>query len=101
MSRQDTGWCRRYVDMWILGSLHPSNINLLQRLKSADDRQFGTNMDVCGTVSDFDFEADDWNKTHIVGIRSDMWASDEHELSKSLNRMQRERRELLKRDVKR
>ncbi len=101
MGKRNTNWCRRYVDMWILGSLHPSNINLLQRLKSADDRQFGTNMDVCGTASEFDIETEDWSKTHIVGIRSDMWTPDEKELGKSLNRLQRERRELLRRDVKR
>jgi hypothetical protein len=101
MAKRNSECCRRYVDMWILGSLHPSNINLLQRLKSADDRQFGTNMDVCGTVSDFDSTGEDWNKTHLVGIRSDIWSPDEHELNKSLNSLQRERRELLRRDVKR
>lgn len=101
MARRNAGWCRRYVDMWILGSLHPTNINLLQRLKSADDRQFGTNMDVCGTVSNFDIASKIWNKTHLVGIRSDIWSPDEHELNKSLNRLQRDRRELLRRDVKR
>ncbi len=101
MGRRNVEWCRRYVDMWILGSLHPTNISLLQRLKSADDRQFGTNMDVCGTVADFDPESSNWSKTHLVGIRSDVWSPDEHELQKSLNRMQRDRRELLQQGVKR
>ena len=67
----------RYVDMWAFIKMHPTNIDLLQRLKSADDRQFGTNMDVCGSVSSKDPNTSDWDKTHIVGIRSDAWNSDD------------------------
>jgi hypothetical protein len=64
--------------MWAFKSLSPSNIDLLQRLKSGDDRQFGTNMDVCGTISEQDLKTSDWDRTHIVGIRSDVWNSDKH-----------------------
>ena len=71
------GACR-YVDMWAFINLHPTNIDLVQRLKSSDDRQFGANMDVCGSVSSQDPETSDWDKTHIVGIRSDVWESAEH-----------------------
>ncbi|MBN2580302.1 MAG: hypothetical protein JXB10_15035 [Pirellulales bacterium] len=67
----------RYVDMWAFPKMHPTNIDLLQRLKSADDRQFGTNMDVCGVVSDRDPATGDWEKNHLVGIRSDVWNSPE------------------------
>jgi hypothetical protein len=68
----------RYVDMWAFINLHPTNIDLVQRLKSSDDRQFGANMDVCGSVSCQDVQTSDWDKTHIVGIRSDVWESAEH-----------------------
>jgi hypothetical protein len=68
----------RYVDMWAFINMHPTNIDLLQRLKSADDRQFGANMDVCGSISEQDCQTSDWEKTHIVGIRSDVWKSAEH-----------------------
>ncbi|MBN1911991.1 MAG: hypothetical protein JW818_19875 [Pirellulales bacterium] len=69
---------RRYIDMWAFLKMHPTNIDLLQRLKSADDRQFGTNMDVCGTVSTKDGKTRGWDKTHLVGIRADAWAADAH-----------------------
>lgn len=64
----------RYVDTWAFKGMHPTNVDLLQRLKSADDRQFGANMDVCGTVSEQ--RTDAWEETHMVGIRSDIWDSD-------------------------
>lgn len=67
----------RYVDMWSFLHMHPTNFDLLQRLKSADDRQFGANMDVCGTISKRNLRSD-WEKTHLVGIRSDVWKSAEH-----------------------
>ncbi|HLA86005.1 MAG TPA: hypothetical protein VJL29_14530, partial [Thermoguttaceae bacterium] len=66
----------RYVDMWAFLRMHPTNVDLLQRLKSADDLQFGANMDVCGTVSSKDPKGGGWDKTHMVGIRSDAWNSD-------------------------
>ncbi len=72
-SRTDGPVASRYVDMWAFISMHPTNVDLLQRLKSADDRQFGTNMDVCGSVSQQHAKRSGWGKTHIVGIRSDVW----------------------------
>ena len=80
------GWSRKtgadgatlYVDMWALRSVHPTNIELLQRLKSGDDRQFGANMDVCGTVSRQDSKTGSWSRSHIVGLRSDVWDSADH-----------------------
>ena len=71
-ARSDGPVASRYVDMWAFLSMHPSNIELLQRLKSADDRQFGTNMDVCGSISQQHAKTG-WDKTHLVGIRSDVW----------------------------
>jgi hypothetical protein len=97
----DTSYARRFVDMWMLPSMHPTNIELLQKLKTADDRQFGTNMDVVGTVSTEDPQARDWSKTHLVGIRSDLWSPDEKELEKSLRSLQKDRKEHLRRQIKR
>jgi hypothetical protein len=77
-SRADRPVATRYVDMWALISVHPTNIDLLQRLKAGDDRQFGKNMDVCGTISQKDSKTSGWDRTHIVGIRSDVWDSAEH-----------------------
>jgi len=75
-SRKDRAkMASRYVNMWAFLKMHPSNVDLLQRLKSADDRQFGTNMDVCGTVATKDDNSRAWDKTHLVGIRNDVWNS--------------------------
>ncbi len=82
----------RYVDMWAFLGMHPTNIEVLQRLKSADDRQFGTNMDVCGTVSDRNPKTGKWNETCLVGIRSDIWNPDKSELEKSLKKLHTRRR---------
>ncbi len=92
---------RRYVDMWACPSLHPTNIELMQKLKMADDRQFGTNMDVCGTVSEQDPASTAWEKTWLVGIRSDIWRPDENELKKSLYSLQQKRKSDLRREIKR
>ena len=86
----------RFVDMWLMPNMHPTNIELLQKLKSADDRQFGTNMDVVGSVSKEDSGSGDWQKTHVVGSRSDKWNPDQKELKRSLRSLQKVRREQLR-----
>jgi hypothetical protein len=83
---------RRYVDMWAFPGMHPTNIEILQRLKTADDRQFGTHMDVCGTVSQLDSETGTWDRIWMAGIRSDIWNPDRAELEKSLQKVQNQRR---------
>ena len=100
-SRSGGPVANRYVDMWACISMHPTNADLLGRLKSADDRQFGTNMDVCGSVSQQHSKTSDWEKTHIVGIRSDIWNPDKDELQKTLNSLKESRRDQLRREIKR
>jgi hypothetical protein len=78
--------------MWAFVSMHPANAEILQRLKSADDRQFGSNMDVCGSISQRKSDGEPWEETHIVGIRSDIWNPDRTELQKALNSLRRRRR---------
>ena len=91
---------RRYVDMWMLSSLHPTNIELLQRLKSSDDRQFGKHMDVVGTVSDADRTSGDWLKTHLLGLRGDIWNPDARDLERTLQTLRQDRREQLRRQIR-
>jgi hypothetical protein len=100
-SRSDESVANRYVNMWAFIRMHAANVDLLQRLKSADDRQFGTNMDVCGTISERDSKTSDWDKTHIVGIRSDVWNPDEDELKRTLNSLRETRRVQLRQGIKR
>lgn len=91
---------QRYIDMWAFLGMHPTNLEILQRLKSADDRQFGTNMDVCGTISERDTKTGKWEKTGLAGIRSDIWSPDKEELEKSLGVIHSRRREHHRRKVK-
>lgn len=84
---------QRYVDMWAFLGMHPTNLEILQQLKSADDRQFGTHMDVCGTVSERDPKTDSWDEAYMVGIRSDIWSPDEKELKKTVKAIRSQRRE--------
>jgi hypothetical protein len=86
--------------MWAFIGMHPTNIDILQRLKSADDRQFGSNMDVCGTISEQNGKTGSWDQTHIVGIRSDIWNPDRAELQKTLNSLHKRRREHHRRAIK-
>lgn len=93
--------CSRYVDMWALPGMHPSNVELLQQLTTADTNHFNKHMDVVGTVSEQDADSGDWEKTHIVGLRSDVWKIDTEELEEALEVLHRKRRRDLKKKVKR
>ena len=91
---------RRYVDMWAFLGMHPTNIEILQRLKSADDRQFGSQMDVCGNVSQLDAKTGKWEPICLAGIRSDIWNPDKSELEKTLRTLHNQRREYHRRAIK-
>lgn len=91
---------RRYVDMWALPGMHPSNVEFLQKLKTADTNHFTTHMDVVGTVSEQDSETDDWEKTHLIGVRTDVWKPDSDEMADALDSLQESRKRELKQDIK-
>ncbi len=91
---------QRYVNMWAFPGMHPTNIEVLQRLKSGDDRQFGANMDVCGAVSDRDPKTGKWDETCLVGIRSDIWNPDKSELERSLKKLHKRRQKNRRSKVK-
>jgi len=90
----------RYVDMWAFPGVHPTNIEFLQRLKMADDRQFTANMEVCGTVMEQDVKQGSWQTTHLVGLRADAWKPRPAMQQKKLEQMQQERLEVLRRQIK-
>ncbi len=91
----------RFVDMWAFLGMHPTNVDLVQRLRSADDRQFGANMDVCGDISQQDPQTGNWDENYIVGIRSDIWDPSEEKLQKALKSLKEDRCEELRREIKR
>ncbi len=91
---------RRYVDMWAMPGMHPSNVDFLQKLKTADTNHFTTHMDCVGTVSEQDPESKKWDRTHLVGIRTDVWKPDDEELDCALGAIQDKRREELKKSIK-
>lgn len=86
--------------MWAFMGLHPTNIELLQRLKKADDPRFGVNMDVAGTVAERNLSDNSWQQTHMVGIRSDIWNPDTEFQENILQRIQSERTEELQRTAR-
>lgn len=90
----------RYVDMWAIPSIHPSNFELFQELKSADTRHFTHNMDSVGTVSERN-ESGGWEETHLVGLRTDIWKPDEVTLSRKVQKMQKKRKAELRQEIKR
>lgn len=91
---------RRFVNMWAVPGIHPTNIELLQDLKSADSRQFGHNMDGVGTVSECDANGR-WEETHLIGLRSETWAPDEEAQERTLKGLREERRTEVRQDIKR
>lgn len=91
--------CCRYVDMWAMPSLHPSNIKLLQRLKGADSSHFTKGMEVIGTISELDGEQG-WVQTHLIGVRSDAWKPSPAEVRETLKAIKKQRRVWLKQGIK-
>ncbi|RFC48124.1 MAG: hypothetical protein DVB23_000685 [Verrucomicrobia bacterium] len=63
----------RFVDMWIAAGLNPTNIEILTKLKSAEDRQFSQNMAVTGKGFDEDRQEHKREESHLFGIRTDVW----------------------------
>lgn len=100
MSKKEPEGCRRYVDMWALPGMHPSNVEFLQKLKTADTNHFTTHMDVVGTVSEQNSESSAWEKTHLIGLRTDVWKADSEEMEDALELMQDHRKKELKKQIK-
>jgi len=98
--RQWIGQAHRYVDMWAFMGVHPSNLEILRRLKMADDRQFGANMDLCGTVSEKDDAKGSWNQSHVIGIRSDIWNPAPEKLARKCESLQERRRGDLRKRIR-
>jgi hypothetical protein len=90
----------KFVDMWSLPGVHPTNVEILQQLKTADTQHFTKNMDVVGTVSNNGSESGQWKKTHLIGVRTDIWQPDEGELIRGLVALKKQRRLELKRKIK-
>ncbi|MCG8650189.1 MAG: hypothetical protein MI861_10160, partial [Pirellulales bacterium] len=100
MGKKEPQSVRRYVDMWALPGIHPSNVELLQKLKTADTNHFTTHMDTVGTVSEQNAESGQWEKTHLIGVRTDIWKPDAEEMADALEVMQDRRKRELKQTIK-
>lgn len=90
----------RLVDMWAAPGLNPTNIDVLTKLKSAEDRQFSKNMSITGKIFDKDTEAKTNEETHIIGIRTDIWKPSKEDRERSLNAIKKKRKQELKEQVK-
>lgn len=101
MGRKSPLKVRRYVDMWALPGAHPTNIELLQQLKTADSQHFTRGMDVVGTVKEQDQETGRWSRSHLIGVRTDVWKPSKAERAKSLKVLKKKRHLDLKQQIKR
>ena len=88
----------RYVDMWAVPGVHPTNSDFLQSYKMADSQHFTRGMDVVGTVSEQN--DGDWKKKYLIGIRADIWKPDAKEVADTLNCLHEKRRRELKKEIK-
>jgi len=77
--------------MWVAPGIHPTNIDLLNKLKTAEDRQFTSNMRVTGKVIEEDREEREKGESHILGIRSDIWRPSKKERQRALAAVQKRR----------
>lgn len=101
MAKQRADAVQRYVDMWGMPGLHPTNIELLQDLKTADTQHFTKNMDVVGTVSEREAGSRKWEKTHMIGVRTDIWRPDGEQRERQLRALRKRREAVLRREIKR
>lgn len=99
MAEEKTRESRRFVDMWALPGAHPTNAELLQKLKTADSNRFNTHMDVVGTVKERDDEGK-WQKTHLIGLRTDTWKIDKEEMQDALKAVHKQRRTELRKNIR-
>ena len=79
----------RFVDMWIAPGLNPTNIEILTKLKSAEDRQFSQNMAVTGKGFDEDRQEHRREETQLFGIRTDVWRPSKEVRERTLAAMQK------------
>lgn len=94
-----------FVDMWAFLGMHATNINIVQKLKTAEDRQFTPGMDVNGKISE-DPVGDDIGKVErsdlaLMAIRSNAWEPPKEELEKVLEREKKKKEQLLRKKIKR
>lgn len=98
MASAPRDYCR-YIDMWAVPGIHPTNNEFMQRLKTADSQHFTRNMTVVGTISEKE-ENGKWEKTHLIGVRTDIWQPSEQEVEETLDHLRERRKDELRREIK-
>jgi hypothetical protein len=84
--------------MWAVPGIHPTNSDFLQSYKMSDSSHFTRGMDVVGTISEE--QEGDWEKTFLIGIRTDIWKPDKNEVAATLKCLHEKRRRELKKEIK-
>ena len=56
---------------------------------------------MCGDISQQNPKTGQWEENHLIGLRTDIWDPDEEKLQRTLNSLKEERREQLRREIKR
>lgn len=88
----------RYVDLWAVPGVHPTNSDFLQSYKMSDSSHFTRGMDVVGSISTQ--EDNEWEKKYLIGIRTDIWKPDCKEVADTLKCLHEKRRRELKKEIK-
>lgn len=93
-----------FIDMWAFLGMHATNINVLQKLKTAEDRQFTPGMDINGKISEIpigdDIGKKDKEEIAIMAIRSKVWDPPKEDLEKTLERVKKKKKEFIKKGIK-
>ncbi len=94
-----------FVDMWAFLGMHATNINIVQKLKTAEDRQFTFGMDVNGKISEDPAEDEIGKKERediaLMAIRSNLWEPPKEDKEKALGSYKKKVTEKLRKKVKR
>lgn len=91
------------LDLWWVVKHNPVNLDILNKLRTGEDRQFGRDMDIMGKIHELptdDGRVEDKTETGLVGIRNRLWKPPKEDRQDYLDSLQRKRRTELKREVR-
>lgn len=93
-----------FVDMWAFLGMHATNIDIMKTIRRADDRQFTPGMDVNGMISEDPAEGQlgikERTQIALMTIRSNLWEPPKEELEKTLEKVKKEKVDLIKKGIK-
>ncbi|THB68100.1 MAG: hypothetical protein D6E12_07190 [Desulfovibrio sp.] len=91
-----------FLDLWALVKHNPVNIDLLNKLRTGEDRQFGSDMDVMGKIFEEPVldSKEKRKETGLMGIRTPLWKPSKDDRTQTLTRMQKQREKDMRKEIK-